>query len=230
MPMKNILCTILSLLFIPFIGLGQTAPDFEVMDTEGRILNLYEDYLDQGKTVVLELFWEGCPPCNEFAPLLGELYKDWGDGQRDVEFIALDVLMNERDADVIAFQTKHGHTWPGVSANGGSLGASFPYRDNQFGTYLGTPTLIVISPDGRVEFSPNGFNRTETGLALIDAAIRSSGATKATDDFSGPAFSIEPAMIPDITCLESMPTQEELFATDDCGVLVVATIDDYQKS
>ena len=87
----------------------------------------------------------------------------------------------------------------------------------------------MIAPDGIVNFNPNGFQRQEEGIAIIDAAIRATGATKATDDIAGPAFSTDPLTIADITCFESMPPQEELFATDDCGVLVVATIDDYQE-
>ena len=157
---------------------GQPAPDFKITSSKGAEINLYADYLDQGKTVVLELFWEGCPPCNSFAPLLGDLYKDWGDGNGDVEFIALDVLNNETDADVIAFQDRHGHTWPGASAEGGSLEALDPYTSGTYGTYLGTPTIVIIGPDKTVAYNVNGFMRNDNGIAVLDEAITATGAKK----------------------------------------------------
>ena len=221
--------TFFTLFLLPIFGQAQPAPNFLILDTNGQMLDLHEDYLDQDKTVLLELFWEGCPPCNAFAPLLGDLYKDWGSGTMDVEFIALDVLLSENDADVIAFQERHGHTWPGVSADGGSIGAAEPYTNGTYGQYLGTPTIIIIAPDGTVNYSPNGFNRSQTGLDLLDAAIRATGAKKPTDDLTGPVFTTQPAIISDISCSDALPAQEQLFATDSCGVTLVATIDNFQE-
>ncbi len=220
---------LLTFFLIPIVGKAQPAPNFLIMDTDGQMIDLYENYLDQDKTILIELFWEGCPPCNAFAPLLGDLYKDWGSGTMDVEFIALDVLLNENNADVIAFQNRHGHTWPGVSADGGSIGAAAPYTDGTYGTYLGTPTIIIIAPDGTVNFSPNGFNRNQAGLDQLDAALRATGAKKPTDDSAGPVFTTEPATISDISCSSTLPEQEQLFATDSCGVSVLATIDSFQE-
>ena len=101
--------TILTFFLFPSLNYGQGnsvyAPDFSVRTTDGDSLRLYTDVLDIGKTVVLELFWEGCPPCNTFAPFMGDLYQEWGNGTEDVVFIALDVLPNETDADVKTFQT-----------------------------------------------------------------------------------------------------------------------------
>ena len=171
---------ILFLLLFGFtISYGQPAPDFKITSSKGTEINLYADYLDQDKTVLLELFWEGCPPCNSFAPLLGDLYKEWGDGNGDVEFIALDILANETDADVIAFQDRHGHTWPGASAEGGSLEAIAPYTSGtSYGTYLGTPTIVIIGPDRTVAYNANDNKRNADGIALLDEAITATGAQK----------------------------------------------------
>ncbi len=167
------------MLFGVTVSYGQPAPDFKITSSKGVEINLYADYLDQGKTVVLELFWEGCPPCNSFAPLLGDLYKDWGNGSGDVEFIALDILANETDADVNIFQERHGHTWPGASAEGGSLEAVAPYTaGTEYGTYLGTPTIVIIAPDRTVAYNVNGFMRNTNGIAILDEAITATGAKK----------------------------------------------------
>lgn len=154
------------------------APNFTVTTSKGQEISLYADYLDKGTTVVLELFWEGCPPCNSFAPFLSDLYKDWGNGMDSVEFMALDVMPLETDNHVNTFQERHGHTWPGVSAEGGSLEALAGFIDGTYGRYLGTPTMIVISPDGTVAFNVNGFKRNTEGIALLNEAIAQSRIPK----------------------------------------------------
>jgi len=175
------------------------APDFTVTTNKGQELSLYADYLDKGTTVVLELFWEGCPPCNAFAPFLGDLYKDWGNGMDSVEFIALDVMEIETDENVTIFQERHGHTWPGVSAEGGSLEALTGFTDGTYGRYLGTPTIVVVAPDGTVSFNVNGFKRDSAGIALIDEAIALSRIPKsALATVSGAVTNAEQAPIANV--------------------------------
>jgi len=178
--MRQIIITLL-LCCTYLFSYGQApAPDFTVTTNKGQELSLYADYLDKGTTVVLELFWEGCPPCNTFAPFFGDLYKDWGSGMDSVEFIALDVMEIETDENVTIFQERHSHTWPGVSAEGGSLEALASFTDGTYGRYLGTPTIIIIAPDGTVAFNVNGFKRDSAGIALIDEAIALSRIPKPT--------------------------------------------------
>ena len=62
---------------------------------------LYEvitDYLNQGKTVMIEIFFTTCPPCNAIAPLIEPLYQDWGGGDYDVEFFDLSNKNFDTDA------------------------------------------------------------------------------------------------------------------------------------
>jgi thiol-disulfide isomerase/thioredoxin len=53
------------------------APDFTVTDSHGNVHHLYADYLNQGKTVMIEVFFTTCPPCNSIAPYLEPLYQEW---------------------------------------------------------------------------------------------------------------------------------------------------------
>jgi len=186
--------TFIILLFA--IGLSaQTAPDFTVTDTHGNELSLYEDYLDQGKTVVLDLFFVNCPPCNDLAPLMEPVYQAWGAGTGDVEFISLTSESADDDAAVIGFEELHGTTWPAASADGGGPAAQQPYTTGDFGQFFGYPTLVVISPDRSVQFDAWGSGPAEA-LVILDEWIANTGAEKplvaVTDLDNVESFAISP--------------------------------------
>ena len=149
---------------------AQKAPDFSVTTAEGNPLNLYADYLDKGKTVVIELFFVDCPPCNSFAPFLGQVYEEWESGAGDVEFISLSVQSWDNDQNVLGFKQKYNHTWPFVSPDGGSLEVIKIYKDGTYGQYWGTPTTIVIAPDGTVNYNVRN-NPYSEWIVTLSAAI-----------------------------------------------------------
>lgn len=162
--------------WLPAVTLrAQPAPDFSVTDSQGQPHELYADYLDQGKTVVIKLFFSACPPCNAIAPATEQLYQDWGGGQGDVAFISLSTWTGDTDAAINAYKSNHGVTSPGVSPLGGSIAAAMPYQNGTYGFFIGTPTFVVIAPDGSVDFDPRG-NTPALTLAAVDAAIAATGA------------------------------------------------------
>jgi thiol-disulfide isomerase/thioredoxin len=154
---------------------AQLAPDFTITDSDGQEHTLYADYLNQGKTVLIEVFFTTCPPCNAFAPHMEPMYMEWGSGQYDVEFFDLSNKSFDTDALVNAYTANHGHTYPAAGVDGGSLQAVAPYQSGTFGPFFGTPTFIVIAPDGTVQFDIKGSNSTQT-VAMIHAAIAATGA------------------------------------------------------
>ncbi len=154
-----------------------TAPDFTVTDTDGQVHHLYADYLNQGKTVLLEVFYTTCPPCNAIAPLIEPLYQEWGAGQYDVEFFEMSDKNFDTDALVEAYQGQDNETFPGISKDGGSLTAVQPYKNGSFGPWGGTPTFIVIAPDGTVQFDVYGLNNQQT-IEAIEEALAATGAEK----------------------------------------------------
>lgn len=156
-------------LFCSVFAFGQLAPDFLITDSDGIEHNLYADHLDQGQTVVLKLFFTTCPPCIGLAPWMEEKYQLWGAGQYDVEFIELSTQSFDSNADVAQFKTQYGLTFPGAGADGGSKEAAQVYQSGQFGPYFGTPTLVVIAPDGTVTM---GFSYDD-----FDSVVASTGAT-----------------------------------------------------
>jgi thiol-disulfide isomerase/thioredoxin len=158
------------------LGLSaQPAPDFTITDSNGQQHQLYDDYLNEGKTVVLKLFFTFCPPCNSIAPLLEPLYQTWGGGSNDVEFISISILSNDLNTAVSAYKSTHGLTFPGAGGDGNSVAATQPYTNGTYGFFLGTPTFVVIAPDGSVDYDPRGPNQQAT-IDSVSAAIAATGA------------------------------------------------------
>jgi len=175
--MRNILCILI--LFVGSFAFGQDAPDFVVTDSKGVSHELYKDYLDVGKTVVLKVFFTTCPPCNAIAPATQQLNLEWGDGDFDVEFFDLSTRGGDNDGLIDAYGDRHGLSFPGVGGEGGSIQALAPYRNGDFGTYRGTPSFIVIAPDKSVTFDPGrGSSSNDAWIDAIDAAIEATGANR----------------------------------------------------
>ncbi len=162
---------LISILFLSFslVAYTQTAPDFQITDSDGVVHNLYADHLDQGQTVVLKLFFTTCPPCIQLAPWMEEKYQNWGAGQYDVEFIELSILTSDSNADVAQYKIDRGITFPGAGFDGGGKDAAAIYKTGMFGPYFGTPSLVIIAPDGTVD---QGFSYDD-----FDSLIAATGAT-----------------------------------------------------
>lgn len=166
--MKTKIITILTWLFYYSLH-AQTAPNFNVTDTGGNVHRLYEDYLNQGTTVVIKFFFVNCPPCNSVAPAFQQKYVDWGEGQYDVQFFEITDKPTDNNNLVIGFKNNHGLTMPAISADGGAIPAVTPYKNGTFGPWYGTPTFVVIAPNGNVNYRVP-FNQ-------LDEAIEATGAT-----------------------------------------------------
>lgn len=146
------------------------APDFTVTSSDNQTLKLYQDYISQGKVVVIEMFFTTCPPCNVHAPHLQTLYTQMqAQFPGKVEFILLSTLGSDTNIKVGQYKTSKGLTMPAVGADGGSMTALQPYTSDQFGEYIGTPTFIVIAPNtGEVFFDIRGGNATQTMTLLSE--------------------------------------------------------------
>jgi thiol-disulfide isomerase/thioredoxin len=176
--MKTPILITVCLVLVSLFGYSQPpAPDFMITDSEGNPHELYADYLDEGKTVVLKIFFTFCPPCNAIAPSTQTLYEEWNAGTGDVEFISLSILPSDTDSDVNVYKNNHGITYPGAGGEGNSVAASAPYTDGTYGFFLGTPTFVVIAPDGTVNYNPRGSTQSAT-IDSVSAAIAATGALR----------------------------------------------------
>jgi len=157
-----LLCTV----FIALqVGYSQTVQDFTVTDTDGVTHSLYADYLDEGKTVVIKIFWAGCPPCNAIAKDVQALYVKWGEGAGDVEFIELGDKSFEGDQNVKDYKARHGITFVSVSPDGNSIEALEQFN------YSGTPTFIVAAPDRSMIFDPVGIDEVDEAIAATVSPV-----------------------------------------------------------
>lgn len=149
--MKQLLAIIFLLTSLSIYG--QQAPNFIITDYNNVDHDLYNDYLNNGKVVLLKIMFVDCPPCNSIAPSVQSLWEDFGGvGNPDVQFFELSNKSFDSNQDMQGFANRHGLTFPGAGADGGSLDAVNPYTSGQFGTFFGTPTFVVIGTDGSVEF------------------------------------------------------------------------------
>ena len=134
---------------------AQTAPNLVVTDLEGTSHNLYE-YLDQGKTVVLDFFIVNCTSCEEGAPFLDEFWSINGpNGNDQLQIISLEIS-NASDQMVAEIGQNWNINNPLVNL------ADAPDLYDSF--IMGFPTYIVLCPD-RSMTTVLDFNFPETILA-----------------------------------------------------------------
>ncbi|MEP7195791.1 MAG: redoxin domain-containing protein [Saprospiraceae bacterium] len=184
---------VILLLCLPLFLNATKAPNFTVTDYNNKTHTLYADYLNKEKVVVLKIFFVDCPPCNAIAPLVQPAYSRWGAGTGRVQFFELSTMGGESNSYVKTYANKYGITFPGVGADGGALAAVAPYSDNKtFGSWYGTPTFVVIAPNGEVNYRvPFGNNDIVSLDSAIAKALRipsgqsgGGGGNKCLDSFS----------------------------------------------
>ena len=95
-----------------------TAPNFTITTSDNQTLQLYQQFISQGKVVVLEAFFTTCPPCNTHAPLVQSLYSQMlAAYPGKVEFILLSTLNSDTNIKVGQYKTAKGLTMPGAGAS-----------------------------------------------------------------------------------------------------------------
>jgi len=67
---------------------GSLVANFTVTDTDGNTHNLY-DYTAQGKYVILDFFFDTCPPCQATSHYFSQLYQTYGCNDGDIICIAI---------------------------------------------------------------------------------------------------------------------------------------------
>jgi len=137
------LFTLLFLLISFLASIAQTTIDtainFVAKDIYGNRIELFE-FLDDDKIVVIDFFNTSCGPCQTYAPDMQASYTDFGENQGNVIFMG--ISKGDDNAMVAQFDSIFGITYPSISGSqGGGNAIHTAYN------ILGTPTVIVITPD-----------------------------------------------------------------------------------
>ncbi|MBK8555493.1 MAG: redoxin domain-containing protein [Lewinellaceae bacterium] len=123
------------------------AYDFSVTDSDGNTHELYADYINQGKAVVIEFFFTTCPPCATHAPYYQTLYTQMKQQfAGNVEFFLVTTLVFDTNAKVATYKTNKGLTMPGIGTDGNSQDILEEFQSGTYGLFYATPTFVVIAP------------------------------------------------------------------------------------
>ena len=122
--------------------IGNPAPDFTVTDTEGNTHRLY-DYLEAGRTVILDFYYTTCVPCQFYSPQVNLAYEKYGCNNAETFFMAIDY--DDTNAEVEAYDEEYNIQYPSVSGlNGGGNAVVNDYD------IIGFPTFYVIDSTKKI--------------------------------------------------------------------------------
>ncbi len=140
---KILLIILLFLLFVSRVLFSQTplsmAPNFSVIDARGNYHDLYS-YLDNGKYVLLDFFYNECLVCQSHIPEVNDAFIKFGCNTNDVFFMGIN--FENTDGEVISFENEYGVFYPnvsGIDGGGNDIVELF--------LVIAFPTIILISPD-----------------------------------------------------------------------------------
>lgn len=164
--------TLIFLLITTNYAIAQVAPDFTVTDSDGNSINLYT-LLDEGNTVMLDLFFVGCPYCEDWDQDVETFYNKFGAGNGNFKIIGL----SDRDSDtaINSHKSSRNLTHP-MAGTGGNA----PAIINQYAaiwTFTGFPTYAIICPDKSITWD---VWPVSAGVPQLENAIVACGATLPT--------------------------------------------------
>ena len=140
------------------INVGQTAPDFELTDTEGIkfSLNDYREYI-----VILDFMADRCPPCHDEMDHLNEVHSNYY--SKGVRIISIGVDDSETAEQLITnVQEKHNCDWR-FAAGGGNVGNTYQIQ------YI--PTIFILDKEGNIAYKNTGLTDYSTLKLEIDKII-----------------------------------------------------------
>ena len=120
---------------------GSTAPNVRLTDLNGNEHKLY-DYLDQGKSVLLDFFAVWCEPCQSQAYLLESIYQNYGpNGNNSLMILGLESEDSTLDAQCINY---NGFPWEAITSYpiiNNTEDVPYEYNINFY------PSVYLICPD-----------------------------------------------------------------------------------
>jgi peroxiredoxin len=134
------------------IPAGVLAPDFELMDTEGKLHRL-SDY--RGRPVIINFWTTWCPPCREEIPSMNRAWQILE--QEGIAMLAIN--MGEDEDTIFIFTADYPADFPMLMDRSGEVIAEWPVK--------GLPTTYVVAPDGTIVYRAIG-SREWDDVGLLD--------------------------------------------------------------
>ena len=153
---------------------GKTAPDFQLLDLEGKTVRLADL---RGKAVLLNFWATWCPPCKLEMPWFVELQKQYGPQGLQIVGVAMD----EGNAhDAVAKFTKE------IGVNYTILLGNDKVAD-QYGGVDALPTTFYIGRDGKIVSRVFGLVSHREIEENIRAALKQGPAVAQSSAATAPA-------------------------------------------
>lgn len=133
------------------VNLGDVMFDFTVTDCEGTAFTLSQ-LLAEKEAVILNLWYEGCVPCQQEFPHFQQVYESYSDR---IALLALNPMDGD-DASISAYKAANGLSFPMVK-----VGAEW---QKLFGE-ISYPTTVVIDRFGTVSLIHTG---TVTDVSMLE--------------------------------------------------------------
>jgi cytochrome c biogenesis protein CcmG, thiol:disulfide interchange protein DsbE len=138
-------------------SIGDEAPDFSLVSTDGETVRLSEL---RGRPVIVNFWASWCVPCIEEFPLL----RDAAEQHADEDLAIVGVIFDDGPEAAAAFMEEHAGAWPAVMDPGMEVAAAYGV--------FGPPETYFIGRDGRIvarqigQFSERSLD--EKLAAIID--------------------------------------------------------------
>jgi len=173
-PMRRILILTSVFSIMATVLFGQTASNFSITDINGEQHDLYQDYLDNDKVVLLFIMQSFDPGSNAIAADVQKMYQSWGAGRFGLQLLALSNNVNDTDLRLINFKNQYNITFPLSSAEGGSVTASETILKEQLRS---GPLFILIKENKEFIYDIKGDDDAST-LKLIEENLLQIGSKK----------------------------------------------------
>ncbi|MBI5234993.1 MAG: TlpA family protein disulfide reductase [Deltaproteobacteria bacterium] len=143
-----------------FTALNEAAPEFTVVDAQGRTKSLTDL---KGKAVILHLWATWCKDCIKEFPVFDALYRTYKD--KKVEFVFVSIDLNSSQQDIDAFAIRHGASFPVYLAEKGRISEAY--------WTWGVPETYLIDDSGKIAgraIGPRDWNG-QTMRRLLDSML-----------------------------------------------------------